>query len=85
MAQVFELEPGLSSGRVWREVALLRRCIHPRIVPVLGVAIQVSVMRCGSGSGDGCCCYRCCWGGWPAWLAAWQSMRRNMCCVGAHV
>ncbi|PSC70012.1 leucine-rich repeat family [Micractinium conductrix] len=39
-AKVFELEPGIESGRVWREVALMRRCRHARMVPLLGVALR---------------------------------------------
>ena len=40
--QVFELQPGVESGAIWQEVCLLRRCIHERIVPLLGVAVKVS-------------------------------------------
>jgi serine/threonine protein kinase len=37
---VFELEPGTSHEAALREAALLRRCAHPRIVPLLGVAAR---------------------------------------------
>lgn len=53
--KVFELEAGTHSGKVWHEVSLLRRCVHPRIVPLLGVALKsqlvllaMEVMRGGS-------------------------------------
>ncbi|EFN52572.1 hypothetical protein CHLNCDRAFT_138568 [Chlorella variabilis] len=36
----FELRPGTDPGAVWREVALMQRCRHERIVPLLGVALQ---------------------------------------------
>ncbi|PSC67189.1 Serine threonine-kinase CTR1 isoform B [Micractinium conductrix] len=39
-SRVFELEPGIDGARVWQEVALMRRCSHPRIVPVVGVTIE---------------------------------------------
>ncbi|KAL4440185.1 hypothetical protein ABPG75_003186 [Micractinium tetrahymenae] len=38
--KMFELEAGMDSGVVWREVSLLRSCTHPRIVPLLGVALK---------------------------------------------
>ena len=44
--QVFELEAGVDSATLWREVLLLRQCRHPRIVPLLGVALEV---RLGGG------------------------------------
>ena len=40
-AQVFELEPGVGVGAAWREVATMRACTHRRVLPLLGVAIQV--------------------------------------------
>ena len=45
--QVMHLAPSVRSSQFWREVQLLRRCAHPRIVPVYGVAVQVSWRRCG--------------------------------------
>ncbi|KAI3427363.1 hypothetical protein D9Q98_010279 [Chlorella vulgaris] len=42
--KVFELLPELDSSAVWREVALLRQCRHPRIVPVYGVAMKGPVL-----------------------------------------
>lgn len=39
--QVFDLMPGMDSARMWREVTLMRQCSHPRILPLLGVAIKV--------------------------------------------
>lgn len=39
--QVYEILPEMDSGVVWREAALLRRCVHPHIVPLLGVALTV--------------------------------------------
>ncbi|PRW45691.1 serine threonine- kinase receptor R831 [Chlorella sorokiniana] len=38
--KVFAQQPGMDSQAFWQEVALLRRCVHPRIVPVYGVAVQ---------------------------------------------
>lgn len=39
--QVFELGAGLDSTAMWHEVALLRNCRHPRVVQLLGVAVEV--------------------------------------------
>lgn len=39
--QVFELCPEADPSAVWREVSLLKCCLHPRIVPLYGVAKQV--------------------------------------------
>ncbi|PSC75307.1 Serine threonine-kinase CTR1 [Micractinium conductrix] len=39
-AKVFELLPGMDSRAAWHEAALLRECIHDRIVPLYGVAIK---------------------------------------------
>lgn len=36
-----EVERGVDSSAVWREVALMRRCQHPRVVQLLGVALKV--------------------------------------------
>lgn len=33
---------GIDSGMMWQEVSLLRKCKHPRVVQLLGVAVQVS-------------------------------------------
>ena len=38
--QVFELEPQMASAAMWREADLMRQCVHRRIVPLLGVAID---------------------------------------------
>ena len=38
--QVFQLHPGMQSRAFWHEISLLARCMHPRVVPVYGVAIQ---------------------------------------------
>lgn len=43
--QVFELAPGAASQRMWQEVALLRDCLHERLVPLYGVAVSVSPSR----------------------------------------
>ena len=40
-AQVFAVQPGMDSQGFWREISLLARCEHPRIVPVYGVAVHV--------------------------------------------
>ena len=40
-AQVLEAQLGVGSQVFWHEIGLLARCIHPRIVPVLGVAVHV--------------------------------------------
>jgi hypothetical protein len=56
--KVFAQQPGMDSQAFWQEVALLRRCVHPRIVPVYGVAVQVSTcclalfvaVRCSTGA-----------------------------------
>ncbi|PSC77000.1 kinesin KP1-like isoform B [Micractinium conductrix] len=42
--KVLELEAGVDAGMVWQEVALMRQCCHPRVVPLLGVAIQGSLL-----------------------------------------
>lgn len=42
--QVFELQPGLDSRVAWREVSLLRQCVHERLVPLLGVALTVGAV-----------------------------------------
>lgn len=39
--QVFELDPGIQSGSIWREVAMLRDCTHEHVVPLYGVSIKV--------------------------------------------
>jgi len=44
--QVFGVQQGVQSEAFWREVALLQRCVHPRIVPVYGVAVQVRCPAC---------------------------------------
>jgi len=44
--QVFELHPGMHSQAFWHEISLLARCMHPRIVPVYGVAIQARRWVC---------------------------------------
>ena len=46
LPQVFELSAAIDSTLVWQEVCLLAQCRHERIVPLLGVAIEVR---------------RCCW------------------------
>lgn len=38
--KVTELLSGVESQSIWRETALLRRCIHERIVPLYGVALK---------------------------------------------
>jgi hypothetical protein len=38
---VYELLPGVDSRAAWQEARLLRNCTHPRIVPLLGIAIRV--------------------------------------------
>lgn len=43
--QVFQLGNGTDSHAVWREVALLRRCVHERILPLYGVALRASIKR----------------------------------------
>lgn len=48
--KVFELEPGLDSGAVWREVSMLRHCIHPRVVPLFGVTVQARACLRGRGA-----------------------------------
>lgn len=45
-AQVFAVQPGVQADGIWREVALLHRCLHPRIVPIHGVAVQVRAVSC---------------------------------------
>lgn len=45
--QVIELLPGTDSQQLWREVALLRKSTHQRIVPLLGVAVKVGWAGCG--------------------------------------
>ncbi|PRW56560.1 S-adenosyl-L-methionine-dependent methyltransferase domain-containing [Chlorella sorokiniana] len=42
--KVLELQPGMGSQAFWHEIALLKRCTHPRIVPVYGVAIQSQLL-----------------------------------------
>ena len=39
--KVFEIDPGIDSGRIWREAAMLRDCVHERIVPLYGIALRV--------------------------------------------
>ena len=71
-AQVFELLPGMDSRAAWHEAALLRECIHDRIVPLYGVAIKArrggaqlrppKLPECSTMGGESsrrCCC-------WPA-------------------
>ena len=41
LLKVTELLSGVESQSIWRETALLRRCIHERIVPLYGVALKV--------------------------------------------
>jgi len=41
--QVFAVQPGIDSHAFWHEISLLSRCVHPRIVPILGVAVHVRV------------------------------------------
>ena len=41
LTQAFELGAGIDSGQMWQEVALLRNCQHPRVVQLLGVAVEV--------------------------------------------
>ncbi|KAL4423507.1 hypothetical protein ABPG77_003640 [Micractinium sp. CCAP 211/92] len=38
--KVFELHPGLHSHAIWQEAALMRRCSHPRVLPLLGIALK---------------------------------------------
>jgi serine/threonine protein kinase len=38
--QAVELVAGADAGLVWQEVAALRQCQHPRVVQLLGVAVQ---------------------------------------------
>lgn len=38
---MFAVQPGVHSHGFWREISLLARCEHPRIVPVYGVAVHV--------------------------------------------
>ena len=47
--QVFELQAGVDSGEMWREAALLRQCEHPRIVPILGIALKAGEGRRAEG------------------------------------
>ncbi|PSC74771.1 serine threonine-kinase [Micractinium conductrix] len=42
--KAFELEFGVDDAMVWQEIAIMRRCQHPRIVPLLGVAIEGSLL-----------------------------------------
>ena len=39
--QVFAVQHGMDSQAFWQEISLLARCVHPRIVPVYGVAMHV--------------------------------------------
>jgi len=39
--QVVELFSGVDSQAAWHEAVLLRKCVHRRIVPLLGVALEV--------------------------------------------
>ena len=48
--QVFEVQRGVDTRAIWREVDLLRRCTHDRVVPLLGVALSVG--RGGVASGQ---------------------------------
>ncbi|KAL4422558.1 hypothetical protein ABPG75_008755 [Micractinium tetrahymenae] len=43
-AKVVELAPGTDWGALWREVALLHRGSHPRVVPLLGVVVQEGLL-----------------------------------------
>jgi len=40
--QASELQPGVDCQAVLREALLLRKCAHARIVPLFGIAVQVS-------------------------------------------
>lgn len=42
--KVFELDPGIQSGSIWREVAMLRDCTHEHVVPLYGVSIKGQVV-----------------------------------------
>lgn len=46
--KVLKLQPGAHSAPAWREVALLRRCVHPHICPLLGVALKVRLAGRGA-------------------------------------
>ncbi|KAL4428495.1 hypothetical protein ABPG75_002584 [Micractinium tetrahymenae] len=38
--KVFEVEAGVNSAAIWREVAMLRQCQHPCVVQLLGVTLK---------------------------------------------
>ncbi|PRW45625.1 hypothetical protein C2E21_6054 [Chlorella sorokiniana] len=42
--KVFEPADGAASHRMWREVALLRDCVHERLVPLYGVAMSGNML-----------------------------------------
>ncbi|KAL4437186.1 hypothetical protein ABPG75_004325 [Micractinium tetrahymenae] len=42
--KVFELQPGAQSHTVWQEAALMRRCSHPHVLPLLGIALKGHVL-----------------------------------------
>lgn len=38
--KVLEVERGVDSAAIWREVAMMRQCQHPRVVQLLGVTLK---------------------------------------------
>lgn len=94
--QVFELHAGLHSHAIWQEAALMRRCSHPRVLPLLGIALKVRLAAVVGGpaaaghctqGGDGCSSGGAMRAGWPAALlqsaaAATSVGRKGECAQG---
>lgn len=69
----------MDSAAVWREVAMMRRCQHPRIVQLLGVTLKVGAGGRGHGAlgrgRENACAV-------PAWLGRANSYRAGPVGVG---